>query len=159
MPDNELLVLIYETLQKQLNQFKDSRVIIQTVCDRMGALEKDMQAVTGRMQAIENRLSSMEEKIELVNSLNESHKKLTATVNAMRATIDTVVNPSITLIGGSNKEMKESVRNLSFVHKQVMDELEQYELRLVMIEDAIQKIITKQVIDTKDNPEENNDNE
>lgn len=159
MPDNELLVLIYETLQKQLNQFKDSRVIIQTVCDRMGALEKDMQAVTGRMQAIENRLSSMEEKIELVNSLNESHKKLTATVNAMRATIDTVVNPSITLIGGSNKEMKESVRNLSFVHKQVMDELEQYELRLVMIEDAIQKIITKQFIDTKDNPEENNDNE
>lgn len=159
MADNELMVLIYETLQKQLNQFKDSRVVTQTLCNRMGELEKTVKKLEERTKSIEERLSSVEEHFDIVKEVNASDKRLTATINAMRGTLDTVTNPGITLVGNAHKEIKDAVRELSTVHQQVMDEFEQYELRLVRTEDYIQKLMTRMALNAAEAAEAENEDE
>lgn len=153
MADNELMVLIYETMQKQLNQFKDSRVVMQTLCSRVGELEKLASSLDSRTKAAEERLTAIENGLKPLKDIHSSNTKLTDSINAMRGTLSTVVSPGIRLVGDSNKELKQSVRELSNVHRQVMDEFEQYELRLTQIEDDIRNIIKRRLLrpDTNEN--------
>ena len=64
----------------------------------------------------------------------------------MRGTLGTVVAPGITLVGNTHKEIKQSIRDLTVVHKQVMDEFEQYELRLSQLEDEIRRMMRRQLL-------------
>lgn len=160
MTDNELMVLMYETMQKQLNQFKDSRVVTQTLCTRVGELEKLIEDLVNRTESIEKRLSTAESGLNALNDITHSNNKLKDSVNAMRDTLGNVVTPGINLIGNVHKEMKQSIRDLTLIHNQVMDEFEQYELRLVQIEDEIKKIIKNQLLksDTSSNEDTEDSN-
>lgn len=160
MADNELMVLIYETMQKQLNQFKDSRVVMQTLCNRVGELERLVEVLDSRSRATDERLTAIENSLRPLKDIDSSNTKLTDSINAMRGTLSTVISPGISLVGDAHKEIKQSVRELASVHRQVMDEFEQYELRLVQIEDDIRRIIKRQLLrsdlkDSKDREDEN----
>ena len=146
MADNELMVLIYETMQKQLNQFKDSRVVIQTLCNRVGELEKLVGELCEHSKKIDERLSAAEGSLKSLRDITGSNNKLTDSINAMRGTLGTVVAPGITLVGNTHKEIKQSIRDLTVVHKQVMDEFEQYELRLAQLEDEIRRMMRRQLL-------------
>lgn len=146
MADNELMVLIYETMQKQLNQFKDSRVVMQTLCSRVGELEKQLAELAADSKAINERLAAAENELKTIRRLENSNVKLTDSINAMRGTISTVVAPGIKLVGDTHKELKGSIRDLTTVHRQVMDEFEQYELRLAQLEDDIKRMMHRQLM-------------
>lgn len=152
MADNELIVLIYETLQKQLNEMKNSRIVIQSLCDRVSKLEKTMETLNERSDEIENRLEVTSMIMKALNDTTSSSKTLTSTVNALRGTIEHVTNPSISLIATVHKDIKKSMRDLTAVHKDVMDEFEQYELRLAIAEDRLNQIRNNTLL--KEGPEE-----
>ena len=161
MTDNELMVLMYETMQKQLNQFKDSRVVTQTLCTRVGELEKLIRGSRKPHRVYrKTQLSTAESGLNALNDITHSNNKLKDSVNAMRDTLGNVVTPGINLIGNVHKEMKQSIRDLTLIHNQVMDEFEQYELRLVQIEDEIKKIIKNQLLksDTSSNEDTEDSN-
>lgn len=155
MADNELMVLIYETMQKQLNQFKDSRVVIQTLCNRVGELEKLVGELCGQSKKIDERISAAESSLKSLRDITSSNGKLTDSINAMRGTLGTVVAPGITLVGNTNKELRQSIRELTNVHRQVMDEFEQYELRLAQLEDEIRRMMRRQLLKSDLHEEKN----
>lgn len=140
MHDNEMIVLIYETLQKQLNEMKNSRVVIQSLCDRVSQLEKNVETLNCHSKEIEDRLAVTEMILKALSDTTASNKGLTSTVNALRSSIEHVTNPSISLIATVHKEIKQSIRELSSVQREVMDEFEQYELRLAHAEDSISQL-------------------
>lgn len=140
MADNEMIVLIYDTLQKQLNEMKNSRVVIQSLCDRVSKLEKDMETLNKRSEEIDDRLEVTGMILKALNDTANSNTKLSSTVNALRGTIDHVTNPSISLIATVHKEIKQSLNKLSDVHRDVMNEFEQYALRMAKAEDSISQI-------------------
>ncbi|MGN1116911.1 MAG: hypothetical protein ACI4TH_10095 [Candidatus Ornithomonoglobus sp.] len=152
--DNELLVLIYENIQKTLNQIKDSRVVIQTLANRVGTLEATVERMEESTADIHDRLEAVEETLTGLNDTvyrrtGELAASVTGTgeaVNAMRGTFDRVTNPSILTISNSHMETKEAVRELKTVHNRVMDEFEQYNLRLARTEDAIERLIKNQLL-------------
>ena len=61
--DNEVMVLIYETVQKQLNQIKDTRVVLQSLTNRVTELETSVKGVNERTSDISERLSVLEEAV------------------------------------------------------------------------------------------------
>lgn len=140
MPDNEMTVLIYETLQKQLNEMKNSRIVVQSLCDRITKLEKAVEELNELSHGMDERLSVTEMVLKALNDTTSSNKGLTSTVNALRGSIEHVTNPSISLIATVHKEIKQSIRELSAVHREVMDEFEQYQLRLARAEDGISQL-------------------
>ena len=152
--DNEVMVLIYETVQKQLGQIKDSRVVMQTLTNRVGELSRTIDAISARTDDISSRLESLEKTVHSLDlnssralkSVNSSNTQLKDTVNAMRQTIDNVTNPSVTLISRNSRELKDTVRDMRSVHSSVMDEFEQYEIRLVKLEDSIDKMLKNQLL-------------
>ena len=73
----------------------------------------------------------------------------------MRTTIDSVVTPSVTVVANAHKDIKAEIRELAMVHKRVMDEFEQYELRMVQLEDIIKKMLNDQL--QKPDEHENSD--
>ena len=154
MSDNEVLVLIYETMQKQLGQMKDSRVVLQSLNSRVSDLEALLQTLNDRTDILSERLAVLENAMDGLDKVNSSNKKLYATVNAMRGTLDTVTNPSITMVADTHKSINKAIRDLTTVHAHVMDEFEQYELRLAKTEDAILKILTNQVLPTSSDNED-----
>lgn len=158
MADNELMVLIYETLQKQLNQFKDSRVVIQTLCNRTAELEKLADNIDKRMSSMEDRISAVEKNMLVLRDVKDSNVKLNDSINAMRGTLSTVVAPGIQIVSNAHKDIKQSIRGLTDVHKQVMDEFEQYELRLVRIEDEIRRLMRRQILAAEVKQEDDNVN-
>ena len=152
--DNELLVLIYENIQKTLNQIKDSRVVIQALANRVGTLETTVASMEKGTADIRERLEFVEETLTALNDtvykrtgeLASSAAGAAEAVNAMRGTLDRVTNPSILTISNAHTATKEAVRDLKSVHNRVMDEFEQYNLRLARAEDAIERLIKKQLL-------------
>lgn len=152
--DNEVMVLIYETVQKQLNQIKDSRIVIQSLANRTAEIEKTVKemnestaAAVKRIEALETAVAGMTERNgQSLERFNDSDVKLRETVNAMRATLDNVTNPSISLVSRNHSEIKDAVREMSNMHSRVTDEFEQYEIRLLKLEDNIEKMLKKQVL-------------
>lgn len=163
--DNELLVLIYENIQKTLNQMKDSRVVIQTLAARTGELEKTVKNMDARINEISDginrhtedlsaRLDEVEKAVaKLTGTVYKKqseavsvNKLMTDTVNAMRGTIERVTNPAIVTISKTHMDTKEAVRELKEVHNRVMDEFEQYHIRLAQAEDVIEKLLTDQIL-------------
>ena len=65
MADNEVLVLIYETMQKQLGQMKDSRVVIQSLANRTAALEETLKSIDERTGEMSERLDTLEQAVVL----------------------------------------------------------------------------------------------
>ncbi len=152
--DNEVMVLIYETVQKQMSQIKDTRVVVQSLANKVAEFEKsisDMNERTADMSAriekMETLVNDMSGKMETaLKTTEQSNTRLKDDVDAMRRTLDNVTNRSIAVVGKNNGEMKNAVRELTTVHAHVMDEFEQYELRLLKLEDSIDKMLTKQII-------------
>lgn len=152
--DNEVMVLIYETVQKQLNQIKDSRVMIQSLANRTAEMESAVKAISEETQAVTRRLAALEETVAAltdktvasVDRVNDTDERLCSTVDAMRNTLDKVTNPSISLISGNSSVMKESVRELGNVHRDIMDRFEGYEIRMLKLEDNIDKLFKRQVL-------------
>lgn len=152
--DNEVMVLIYETVQKQLNQIKDSRVVIQSLANRTSEIESTVKEMNANTEAAINRLAVLEQAVaELmdrvtgsVDRVNDTDSKLRDTVNAMRATLDNVTNPSISLVSGNNKDIRDSVRELGNAHREIMDRFESYEIRMLKLEDNIDKLFKRQVL-------------
>lgn len=152
--DNELLVLIYENIQKTLNQIKDSRVVIQTLANRVGTLEttlSDMEKrtadISGRLGAVEETLTGLNDTVyKKTGELAASSAGAAEAVNAMRGTLDRVTNPSILTISNTHKATKEAVRELKDVHNRVMDEFEQYNLRLARAEEAIERLMKNRIL-------------
>lgn len=152
--DNEIMVLIYETVQKQLNQLKDSRVVMQTLAARVGSLESSVDAIKEQSSDIAQRLENLEMQVARMNA--NSDKKLSAnaaasmslknTVDAMRGTLENVTNPSVKLISDNSCGLKDTVRELKSVQDRVNDEFEQYSLRLMRLEDSIDKMLKKQLL-------------
>ena len=163
MADNEVLVLIYETMQKQLGQMKDSRVVIQSLANRTAALEETLKSIDERTGEMSERLDTLEQAVVLFGDKTEigldntakNNFKLSHTVDAMRTTIDSVVTPSVTVVANAHKDIKAEIRELAMVHKRVMDEFEQYELRMVQLEDIIKKMLNDQL--QKPDKHENSD--
>lgn len=159
--DNEIMVLIYETVQKQLNQIKDSRVVMQNLSTKVTELDRTIKEISVKTGDIANRLDSLETRFEAVrqssekglNSVNGTNGRLKDTVDAMRSTLDKVTNPSIATVSRNSSALKESARELKNVHMRVMDEFEQYELRLVRLEDSIDKMLKKQLLNMKHDEE------
>ncbi|MGN0181739.1 MAG: hypothetical protein ACI4DP_04915 [Candidatus Ornithomonoglobus sp.] len=155
--DNELLVLIYENIQKTLNQIKDSRVVMQTLASRVGTLETTVSSMEERTADISGRLEIVEETLAGLNDtvykktgeLAASTTGAAEAVNAMRGTLDRVTNPSILTISNTHKATKEAVRELKDVHNRVMDEFEQYNLRLARAEDTIEKLFKNQILNER----------
>lgn len=158
--DNEIMVLIYETVQKQLNQIKDSRVIIQSLANRTAEMESALKAISEETQAVTRRLAAIEENVaalterttESVDRVNDTDSRLRNTVDAMRNTLDNVTNPSISLISGNSTDMKAAVRELGNAHRDIMDRFEGYEIRLLRLEDSIDKLFKRQVLIAQPEP-------
>ncbi len=156
--DNELLVLIYENIQKTLNQIKDSRVVIQTLANRVGTLETTVSEMEERTTDISGRLGGVEKTLKALSDtiykktgeLSESTACAAESVNAMRGTLDRVTNPSILTISNTHKATKEAVRELKDVHNRVMDEFEQYNLRLARAEDTIERLLKNRILPEKE---------
>ncbi len=152
--DNEILVLIYETLQKQLGQIKDSRVVIQTLSNRSAESERLLKALDERTKGLEERVDALEKTVasfaDKTNSsiakANNSNTALTNTVNAMRASIDNVTNPSIVLVSNNHKDIKAAIRDLRSVHQEIRDQFEDYHIRLLRAEDNFDKILKNQLL-------------
>ena len=152
--DNEVMVLIYETVQKQLNQIKDSRVVIQSLANRTAEIENTVKEMTANTNAAINRLAALEETVAAltervtvsVDRVNDTDLKLRDTVNAMRATLDNVTNPSISLVSGNNSDIRNAVRELGNAHSEMMDRFEGYEIRMLKLEDNIDKLLKRQVL-------------
>ena len=152
--DNEVMVLIYETVQKQLNQIKDSRVVIQSLANRTAEIENTVKEMNANTDAAISRLAALEETVAAltervtgsVDRVNDTDSKLRDTVNAMRATLDNVTNPSILLVSGNNSDIREAARELGNAHREMMDRFEGYELRMLKLEDSIDKLMKRQVL-------------
>ncbi|MBQ3426255.1 MAG: hypothetical protein IJH37_03805 [Clostridia bacterium] len=165
--DNEIMVLIYETVQKQLNQIKDSRVMIQSLANRTAEMESAVKAISEETQAVTMRLAALEESVAAltdktvtsVDRVNDTDDKLRSTVDAMRNTIDKVTNPSISLISSNNSAMKESVRELAGAHRDIMDRFEGYEIRMLKLEDNIDKLFKRQVLIAQPEPKQESEDE
>lgn len=156
--DNELLVLIYENIQKTLNQMKDTRVVIQTLANRIGTLERVVDDMDDRTNDICERIGSMEKTVSALttkvdNELSEltaSNVDLTDTIDAMRGTLENVTTPGIVSVSDSQRAMKDSVRELNNIHSRVSDEFIHYELRLSKLEDIIVKMLKGQLYTRKE---------
>lgn len=152
--DNEILVLIYETLQKQLGQIKDSRVVIQSLANRAAESEKLLKNLDERAGGLEERVDALEQTLALLADKTnsgltrtvDSNTALTSTVNAMRASIDNVTNPSIVAISNTHKDIKAAVRDLKNIHQELHDEFEGYQIRLLRAEDNFDKILKNQLL-------------
>lgn len=151
--DNEMLLLIYETMQKQLGQMKDSRVVIQSLEERTKALEELMENMAVSSVQMSERLQTLEKAVVLFSEGSEIGLEKTArnsvrlahTVDAMRDTVNDVVVPSISIVAETHKDIKAEIRELSSVHKSVMDEFEHYQLRMLQLEDIIKKLLNNQL--------------
>lgn len=151
--DNEMLLLIYETLQKQSGQIKDTRVVLQELEARTNSLEELMEDIAVSSVQMSKRLDMLEKAVVLFSETSEigfektvkNSVRLAHTVDAMRDTISDVVAPSISILAETNKNIKTEMRELSNVHESIMDEFEQYQLRMLQLEDIIRKLLNNQL--------------
>lgn len=152
--DNEVMVLIYETVQKQLNQIKDTRVVLQSLTNRVAELESSTKSMYERTSDISERLGILEQAVaafggkaaEGLEKSSMSDRKLKDSVDAMRASLDNVTNPSISLVSRNHSEIKDAVRDLRTVHSAILDEFEQYELRMLKLENNIDQMLKNRVL-------------
>lgn len=143
--DNELLVLIYENIQKTLGQIKDSRVVTQTLANRVGEIEasvakiaEESSNVGERLDAVEGALASLTGTVARKNGeMAEAAADSARALDTLAGTLDRVTNPAILTISRTHKSTKDAVRDLKDVHNRVMDEFELYNIRLAEAENAI----------------------
>ena len=152
--DNEVMVLIYETVQKQLNQIKDTRVVLQALANRVTELETSTKGMLERTSDISERLGVLEEAVAAfggkaamgLEHAAASENRIGTSVDALRRTVEGVTNPSITLVSRNHSEIKDAVREMGMMHKTVLDEFEQYELRLLKLENTIDQILHDRIL-------------
>ena len=165
--DNEVMVLIYETVQKQLNQIKDTRVVLQSLTNRVTELESSVSGVNERTSDISERLGVLEEAVaafggraaEGLEKSAASDVRLRDSVDAMRASLENVTNPSISLVSRNHSELKEAVRDLKNVHGAILDEFERYELRMLKLENSIDQMLKNRLLTLQAKDTEKKDDE
>ena len=117
--DNEVMVLIYETVQKQLNQIKDTRVVLQSLANRVSELETTTKSMYERTSDISERVGVLEEAVaafggkaaEGLEKAAAAGVRMKDAADAMRSTLENVTNPSISLVSGNHAALKEAVRS------------------------------------------------
>lgn len=165
--DNEVMVLIYETVQKQLNQIKDTRVVLQSLTNRVSELELSTKSMLERTSDISERLSVLEEAVaafggRAAEGLEKSYTsdiKLKDSVDALRSSLENVTNPSISLVSRNHGEIKDAVRDLKTVHGAILDEFERYELRMLKLENNIEQMLKNRLLTMRAEDTEKKDDE
>ena len=155
--DNEVMVLIYETVQKQLNQIKDTRVVLQSLANRVSELETTTKSMYERTADISERVGVLEEAVaafggkaaEGLEKAAAAGVRMKDATDAMRSTLENVTNPSISLVSGNHAALKEAVRDLRNVHGAILDEFEQYELRMLKMENTIEQLLKNRILTMK----------
>ena len=77
----------------------------------------------------------------------------------MRSSLENVTNPSISLVSRNHSELKEAVRDLKNVHGAILDEFEQYELRMLKLENNIDQMLKNRLLTLQAKDTEKKDDE